>query len=117
VLGVQGQLEDVWMNLLLNARDAASQTALPEIGIISTCDRNQEQITVTIWDNGTGVPEDMQSRIFEPFFTTKPAGEGTGLGLHICRQIVEKCGGTIYLQSAHHEGTRFIIYLPVFHEE
>ncbi len=117
VLGVQGQLEDVWMNLLLNARDAVSQTALPEIGIISTCDRNQEQITVTIWDNGTGIPEDMQSRIFEPFFTTKPAGEGTGLGLHICRQIVEKCGGTIYLQSAHHEGTRFIIYLPVFHEE
>jgi two-component system NtrC family sensor kinase len=105
------------MNLLLNARDAVSQSAQPEIGIISAYDRSQEQVMVTIWDNGAGIPEDMRSRIFEPFFTTKPAGEGTGLGLHICRQIVEKCGGNIYLQSEHNKGTRFIIYLPVFHEE
>jgi two-component system NtrC family sensor kinase len=117
VLGTQGQLEDVWMNLLLNARDAVSQRAQPEIGIASTYDRSQDQIMVTISDNGTGIPADMQSRIFEPFFTTKPAGEGTGLGLHICRQIIEKCGGTIYVQSEHNQGTRFIIYLPVFHEE
>jgi signal transduction histidine kinase/DNA-binding response OmpR family regulator len=117
VLGAQGQLEDVWMNLLLNARDAVSHSVQPEIGIASSHDRTQSQIMVTIWDNGTGIPEDMQSRIFEPFFTTKPAGEGTGLGLHICRQIVEKFGGNIYLQSERNKGTRFIVYLPVFHEE
>jgi signal transduction histidine kinase len=117
VLGAQGQLEDVWMNLLLNARDAVSHSVQPEIGIVSSHDRTQSQIMVTISDNGTGIPEDMQSRIFEPFFTTKPAGEGTGLGLHICRQIVEKFGGNIYLQSERNKGTRFIVYLPVFHEE
>jgi signal transduction histidine kinase/CheY-like chemotaxis protein len=117
VVGIQGQLEDVWLNLLLNARDAVAECAQPEIGISSTYDREQEHVVITVSDNGTGIPEDMQSRVFEPFFTTKPAGEGTGLGLHICRQIVEKCGGNISLQSIHNEGTRFIVHLPVFRKE
>jgi signal transduction histidine kinase len=113
VVALQGQLEDVWLNLLLNARDAVTGCSQPEIGISSAYDPAQRQAVVTIWDNGIGMPEDIQNRVFEPFFTTKSAGEGTGLGLHICRQIVEKCGGSIQLHSVHHEGTRFTIYLPV----
>jgi two-component system NtrC family sensor kinase len=113
VVALQGQLEDVWLNLLLNARDAVTGCSQPEIGISSAYDPDQRQAVVTIWDNGIGMPEDIQNRVFEPFFTTKPAGEGTGLGLHICRQIIEKCGGSIQLHSVHHEGTRFTIYLPV----
>jgi signal transduction histidine kinase/DNA-binding response OmpR family regulator len=116
VMGFQGQFEDVWLNLLLNARDAVTERPQPEIGISSAYNREQDQIMITVWDNGTGIPENELSRVFEPFFTTKPAGEGTGLGLHICRQIVEKCGGNISLQSVYSEGTRFTVCLPVFHE-
>ena len=99
VAGIQGQLEDVWLNLLLNARDAVAERPEPEIGISSGYDPERRRVRVTIWDNGMGMPEEVQAQVFEPFFTTKPAGEGTGLGLHICRQIVEKCGGSIRLQS------------------
>jgi len=116
VAAPQGQLEDVWLNLLLNARDAVTRQANPEIGISTRYDREADQVEVVVWDNGSGIPEDLQSRVFEPFFTTKPAGEGTGLGLHICQQIVEKCNGTIRLQSTYNEGTRFIIRLPVYHK-
>jgi signal transduction histidine kinase/DNA-binding response OmpR family regulator len=116
VAGPQGQLEDVWLNLLLNARDAVAHRAEPEIGISTRYDREAEQVEVVVWDNGSGIQEELQSRVFEPFFTTKPAGEGTGLGLHICQQIAEKCNGTISLQSTYNEGTRFIIRLPVYHE-
>ncbi|MBC7293803.1 MAG: hypothetical protein H5T84_06845, partial [Thermoleophilia bacterium] len=51
---------------------------------------------------------------FEPFFTTKSAGEGTGLGLHICQQIVEKCKGSICVQSTYNEGTQFTVQLPAY---
>ncbi len=114
VVGIQGQLEDVWLNLLLNARDAVVHRNDPQIGILTRFNPEQGQIEVVIWDNGVGIPESMQSQIFEPFFTTKPAGEGTGLGLHICQQVVSKCQGTIHLQSAYNEGTRFTVVLPVY---
>jgi signal transduction histidine kinase/DNA-binding response OmpR family regulator len=116
VAGLQGQLEDVWLNLLLNARDAVAHCAEPEMGISTHYDQETELVEVVVWDNGTGIPEELQSRVFEPFFTTKPAGEGTGLGLHICQQVIEKCNGTISLRSTQNKGTRFIIRLPVYHE-
>jgi signal transduction histidine kinase/DNA-binding response OmpR family regulator len=109
----QNQLEDVWMNLLLNARDALAGRAQAEIGIASAYDPVHRQVMVSIWDNGKGIPDDALDRVFEPFFTTKPAGQGTGLGLHICRQIIEKCGGTIRVESVYNQGTRFTIHLPI----
>ncbi len=116
ISGIQGQLEDVWLNLLLNARDAVTHKDDPAIGIRTRYDPDRGAVAVTVWDNGIGIPAEQQTRIFEPFYTTKAAGEGTGLGLHICRQIVEKCHGSISLQSQYNQGTQFIIYLPVYHK-
>ncbi len=116
VAGVQGQLEDVWLNLLLNARDAVVNRNQPEIGITSRYDAAHDQVEITVWDNGVGIDSALQDQIFEPFFTTKPAGEGTGLGLHICQQIIEKFSGSISLQSIYNEGTRFLIHLPTYYE-
>lgn len=114
VIGIQGQLEDVWLNLLLNARDAVVHRTDPQVGIVTHYNPAEQQIEAVIWDNGIGIPESMQEQVFEPFFTTKPSGEGTGLGLHICQQIVTKLHGSIRLQSAYNEGTRFTICLPVY---
>jgi two-component system NtrC family sensor kinase len=115
VMAVRGQLEDVWLNLLLNARDAVANCPNPLIGITTAHNGDQYRFEVTVWDNGKGIPEALQKKIFEPFFTTKPSGEGTGLGLHICRQVVEAFHGSLSVQSAYNEGTRFLIYLPVDH--
>ncbi len=117
VSAIQGQLEDVWLNLLLNARDAVAGRLEPEIGVSSAYDPELKTVVVTIWDNGMGIPEAVRAQIFEPFFTTKPAGEGTGLGLYICHQIVEKCGGNIRMQSVYNEGTRFLVSLPIYQPE
>lgn len=68
---------------------------------------------VKVWDNGPGIPTEIVTEIFKPFFTTKPAGEGTGLGLHICRQVVDRVGGTINVESQPEQGTTFTIRLPV----
>lgn len=114
VSGIHGQLEDVWLNLLLNARDAVAGHPTPTIGIRSRYDDAAQCVEVIVWDNGPGILPDQQQRVFEPFYTTKPTGEGTGLGLHICRQIVEKCNGSISLQSNYNQGTRFFIHLPVY---
>ncbi len=117
VLAVPGQLEDVWLNLLLNARDAVVNRPDPRIGISTRYLHAEGGVEVTVWDNGIGIPAEWQEQIFDPFFTTKPVGEGTGLGLHICKQVVRKCGGSIRMQSAYNEGTRFTIFLPVWRGE
>jgi two-component system NtrC family sensor kinase len=64
-------------------------------------------------DTGPGIPPELQGRIFEPFFTTKPPGVGTGLGLPLCRGIIEGHGGTLRVQSQKGEGTVFRVELPV----
>lgn len=117
VAAPHGQLEDVWLNLLLNARDAVSNCPSPEIGIASRSVMSEQVIEVTVWDNGVGIPADRFHEIFEPFYTTKPPGEGTGLGLHICRQIVDKCGGEVRVNSVEKEGTRFMIRLPFYYRQ
>ena len=109
-----GQLEDVWLNLLLNARDAVSDCPNPEIGIASWEVPGEECVEVVVWDNGIGIPPDKRDEIFEPFYTTKAPGEGTGLGLHICRQVIEKCGGSLRIESAEQAGTQFYIRLPMY---
>ncbi|MCL4253755.1 MAG: HAMP domain-containing histidine kinase, partial [Anaerolineae bacterium] len=70
------------------------------------------QVEVVVWDNGPGIPPDIQEKIFSPFFTTKSVGEGTGLGLHICREVVANLGGTIDVKSRPADMTKFIIHLP-----
>lgn len=113
VWAVQGQLDDIWLNLLLNAHDALIGRPGAEVGIEVNYAPNSSFIEVVVWDNGPGIPQQIQTEIFKPFFTTKPVGEGTGLGLHIVRQVIERTGGSIRLHSAPEKGAQFLVRLPV----
>lgn len=90
------ELNQVWTNIIFNAIQAMKNTG--EL-VVQTEQIDSGTVRVSISDTGPGIPEDIQTKIFEPFFTTKNAGEGSGLGLHICKEIVEKHGGKIFLQS------------------
>jgi signal transduction histidine kinase/ligand-binding sensor domain-containing protein len=104
-----GQLNQVFMNLLLNAIDAIEDKGTITIGT----SKADGSIQVSIKDTGRGIPEDIQSKIFDPFFTTKDVGKGTGLGLSICHSIIEKHKGKIEVQSETGKGSEFMILLPV----
>lgn len=117
VEAVRGQLDDVWLNLLLNAHDALMGQEGAQIGIEVEHNPRKERIDVVVWDNGPGIPEHIRREIFNPFFTTKPVGEGTGLGLHICRQVIERTGGKIWVESEYGQGTRFYIQLPMMRSD
>ncbi|MEG4585823.1 AAA family ATPase [Microcoleus sp. MOSTC5] len=120
-----GQLNQVFMNILANAIDALESSnqgrsfseikANPNrITISSTQKKNQEWVTIGISDNGIGMNQEVKERIFDHLFTTKIVGKGTGLGLAIARQIVvEKHMGELEVNSALHQGTEFVIRLPV----
>lgn len=110
-----GQLNQVFMNILVNAIDALEELNPPQpmihIRTLQVCDR---KIAVHIADNGPGIPDTIQQSLFDPFFTTKTVGKGTGLGLAIARQIVEeKHGGTISVTSKVGEGSEFRLILPL----
>ncbi len=103
-------LQGVWLNLLLNARDAmAGQSG--EIRLSSL--RHGDEIYVRVADTGMGIPTERLTRIFEPFYTTKQAGRGTGLGLSLCLRIVKQHGGHIEVESQVGQGTVFTIALPI----
>ena len=107
------QLHHVIANLITNAHHALRQTDPPRclrLTAAATADRRQVQLAVT--DSGPGMPPDVQRRIFEPFFTTKPQGEGSGLGLPLCRSIVEGHGGTMQIASQPGCGTTVALMLP-----
>ena len=104
-----GQLNQVWMNLLVNA--AQSITERGEIKISTRLDG--DSIVVAIIDTGSGISPDELSRIFDPFFTTKPVGEGTGLGLSISYGIIERHEGTITVSSTVGVGTTFTVRIPL----
>ena len=107
------QLHQVLVNLLANAQHAMRRQARPKrLRISGRRDAARDSIVVTVADSGPGIPPSVLDRIFEAFFTTKPAGEGTGLGLSLCRTIVEDHGGTISAESTVGEGTTFMIELP-----
>lgn len=119
VKGDPVQLEQVLLNLLINARQAMlHEHANGRGGVITIkAERNDDEIRINVVDTGPGITERNLPRIFEPFFTTKTAprsGEprGSGLGLHICKQIVEKHGGRIEVESAVGRGTTFGVLLP-----
>ena len=101
-------LTQVWVNLIDNAIYAIGKTGTLEIAIASQAG----QIVVEITNSGAAIPDEIMSRLFEPFFTTKPRGEGSGLGLDIVRQIVQKHGGDIQVSSQIGK-TKFSISLPL----
>ncbi len=103
------QLNQVFMNLVMNACDA-----LEGKGTIQVRTRPaEESVVVEIIDDGPGIPAEVRERIFEPFFTTKPVGQGTGLGLSISHGIVERHGGNLEVECPPSGGTRFRIELPL----
>jgi PAS domain S-box-containing protein len=108
------QLQQVLLNLLTNAQQAlCAAPGAREITVTTHYDSAQQQITLAVADTGPGIPLALQGCIFEPFFTTKPPGMGTGLGLPLCRGIVEAHGGTLEARSAPSHGATFHITLPV----
>ena len=98
----------VFQNLFENACHAMNFAGT----ITVQTEKVDSQGVILVHDSGPGIPEEYKRRIFEPFFTTKPQGKGTGIGLSICRDIVERCGGNIACESVIGQGTTFQIKLP-----
>ncbi len=125
-----GQLEQVIVNLAVNARDAMAATGGGAL-TIQTYAVRADQVAelgsdilpiadysaLSVSDTGCGIPARVLGKIFEPFFTTKEVGKGTGLGLSTVYGIVKQSGGFIFADSKVGEGARFVIYLPVYREE
>lgn len=119
-----GQLNQVFMNILSNAidaleerRESSSESNPSQITIktsLSKLSNDIPCITISIADNGSGMPENVIKKIFDPFFTTKDVGKGTGLGLSISYQIiVEKHNGSLKCNSQIGRGTEFLIEIPI----
>jgi signal transduction histidine kinase len=110
---VSDHFVQVLMNLLINAVDAleAKMDRRPVICVASAI--SGSSVVVTVADNGPGIASQDISRVFDPHFTTKPPGRGSGLGLSLCRSLVEQDGGTIAIDSEYGQGTTARITLPV----
>ena len=116
ILGNAHELEQVFMNLFLNALDAMPNGGELKLGILE-CGKSSSNgsgmIEISVEDSGNGIPSDLQKRIFNPFFSTKLEGKGTGLGLSICMGLVRSHGGEIFVVSLQGKGSRFAVNLPV----
>jgi signal transduction histidine kinase len=111
VVGNSIQLEQVFINLLTNARDAVADS--PRKAIRVSVSIGSTAVEVAFADTGPGIPPGLEQRIFDPFFTTKDVGKGTGLGLSITYGIIREHGGTISVVSRPGEGATFLIRLPL----
>jgi histidine kinase len=119
IMGTPDRLEQVFINLLVNSRDAIeekweSKKSKNDSNIITLKTKSEKKkVIVEVCDTGPGIPEAISDKIFEPFFTTKEVGEGTGLGLSISYGIIKECGGNIKVASSNAEGTCFVITFPI----
>ena len=111
VLGNSIQLEQVFINVLTNARDAVADSVRKAIRISGSVGSTLAEVAFV--DTGHGIPAGLERRIFDPFFTTKEVGRGTGLGLSIAYGIIKEHGGTISVVSSPGEGATFFIHLPL----
>ena len=122
IMGNPSRLEQVIINLLINARDAIEdrseqtpdRTTSHKIALVTTSDA--KTVTLSVCDTGIGVPEGIRGKIFEPFFTTKKVGKGTGLGLSISYGIVKECGGSIDVTENPGGGACFNLHFPLVKE-
>lgn len=105
ILADPGQIEQVVMNLVVNARDAMPNGGRIRLEVVQEADH----VELRVSDTGTGIPEQVRARMFEPFYTTKEPGKGTGLGLAVVRSIVEQAGGRIEVETSVGVGTLFRI--------
>jgi two-component system NtrC family sensor kinase len=104
-------LGDVWINLLINARDAVDNSGKGVIKVTTGLSAEGDAIEVTVQDNGSGIAAEHLERIFDPFFTTKD--HGTGLGLSLCHDVVTQHGGSIKVESKAGQGATFTVILPL----
>jgi signal transduction histidine kinase/ActR/RegA family two-component response regulator len=112
VLASEGKLTQVFLNLLVNAAQAIDEGNAANHQIVVRTTTDQGGVLAEVSDTGSGIAPEHLERIFDPFFTTKPIGEGSGLGLSICRNIIHEFGGTMDVQSTPSHGTTFSIRLP-----
>lgn len=118
VMASHDHLKSVWLNLLINARDAVQE--VPEnrqIEVTTRLGSDKDHVQILIRDNGRGISQAEANHIFEPFYTTKEPGKGTGLGLATCHRIIEQHGGEINVVSEPGKGTTFIVRLPIERQE
>lgn len=109
------QLQQVFINLLINAADAMNERGQITVitRTIAEMANDKKYIEIEFTDSGPGIPEDHIGKIFEPFFTTKPVGKGTGLGLSVSYGIIKKHGGNIFVRSDSGKGASFFVRLPL----
>ena len=120
ILGNHHQLEQVFLNLISNARFAVNEKErifdngdyIKQIKI--SCSKNGQNLILEVKDNGVGIPPELLTNIFNPFFTTKSESKGTGLGLSISYGILKEMGGEITAESIENEYTSMKIHLPVY---
>ncbi|MCI5064833.1 ATP-binding protein, partial [bacterium] len=108
------KIEQVLVNLMVNAGHALEKSEAPVIRLSAT--KQEKTISLFVQDNGSGIPDDKLDKIWMPFFTTKEVGKGTGLGLHICRDIIEAHDGQITATNSDDGGALFQVILPSLNE-
>ncbi len=117
ISGLVQELGQVFMNMIINARDAIKEKGRSvkdgRIKILTQLDTTNNRVEIIFEDNGAGMPKEVIDKIFDPFFSTKGIGEGMGLGLNLCHRIIEAHGGEIAVNSTPGEGTVFSIRLDV----
>jgi PAS domain S-box-containing protein len=106
------QMQQVFLNIIINAEHSMTEAHNNGTLTITTQKQNSD-VSISIADDGTGIPPENLNRIFNPFFTTKEAGKGTGLGLSICHGIVSEHGGKIYAKSRLGKGATVFVELPI----
>jgi two-component system, NtrC family, sensor kinase len=112
VLADSAQLQQVLINLVLNGVEATPTDGRVDVTVQARKHQGRPGVAIAVRDTGSGIAPEHLSRLFEPFFTTKPRGQGTGLGLPICRDIVQGHGGDIAVESSVGTGTTMTVWLP-----